>query len=69
MQKEDAIAHYLIVQPDIDPQFAMKVEADSIKAAIESLDLEHGESVKVYRIVHEAKVTVKEEKVRKVVVE
>ena len=63
------MAFYLIVQSDIDPQKALKVEADSIKAAIESLNLEHGESVKVYRIVHEAKVSVKEETVRKVEIE
>lgn len=64
------MAHYLIVQSDIDPQLAIRVEADSIKGAIESLGLEHGDSVTVYRIAAEPKtVKVKERTVKDIEVE
>jgi hypothetical protein len=62
------MATYLVVN-DADPCLALRVEGDSIKAAIESLNLADGASVKVYRIISEPKtVKVETETVRKVTV-
>ena len=63
------MATYLIVTGD-NPNFATRVEAKHLKEAIETLDLEDGDKVTVYRIASEPKtVTVKTETIRKVVVE
>lgn len=59
------MAHYLI-DTGSDPNLVLRVEADSIRQAIDSLNLEDGESVTVYRIVAEPKkVTAKTETVRR----
>lgn len=65
------MAHYLIARETDDIiQVLADVEAKSIAEAIESLDLKDGESVTVYRMVAPPRVVrVREEVVRKVVVE
>jgi len=60
------MADYLIVTGD-NPNFATRVEAKNIQAAIESLDLEGGAKVTVYRIAAPPRIVkVKEERVRRI---
>lgn len=48
------MAHYLIVK-DADIPIGTRVEAKNSQQAIEQMDLEDGEAVKVYRIIAEPK--------------
>lgn len=63
------MAHYLI-DTGGDPNRVLRVEADSITKAIESLNLADGESVTVYRIIAEPRsVRVESKTIRHIVVE
>lgn len=61
------MAYYLIAQKKDDLWHILtEVSADSLRQAIEGVNLKNGESVKVYRMASEPRtVSVKEETVRK----
>lgn len=65
------MAHYLVTKQGDDYDLVLThVEAKSIPEAIESLELDDGESVKVYRMAGDPRIVrVREEVVRRVVVE